>query len=262
MFEKIEDVPVELTDFYYEDIRSEPTGEMVPEEFIYTDENGDEQTGSRQVPEYADVAYVVQKKRPQSVSWVKVDAIIAKHQGKRDALIAKFVTLAEQTDDWSFHDKFIYWLEDEPVDDEECLAYMELVDGELFYNPQLFLDAHAAWNANRPVKPVTTAAKQADITNAKFKRDSGQYAEITVDGKTFDCDAISYEKMKGTLASWTTLIGDSTLIELGMVVDGKLGWTLADNTVAFLDQTELQAVVDAIAVRAALLQAQYVAAKA
>ena len=96
---------------------------------------------------------------------------------------------------------------------------------------------------------------------AKSDRNEGQVLPIEVNGKVFDADMGSFWKLTGAVSSFTALVNDTELKSKGAVQDGKLMWTLADNTNTPCTKTNLQAVVNAIAIRAAKLQLEYVTAK-
>lgn len=109
MYGKLTDVPVEIQDFYEEEIRNESTGNMIDEEYTYIDENGDEQTGHRQVPEYADNIYVVEKPRNDLKFWEETEACIINAQGKKDNVVDYFIQKLIENDKWTFHDKWNIW---------------------------------------------------------------------------------------------------------------------------------------------------------
>ena len=259
MFELITDVPSELSQFYTEELRNELSGESIRVGYTYLDEEGNELTGTRMEPEYVENAYVVMLPKGQMVSWEKVEQIIEKHQGNKDAVVGKFIDLAVATDNWNFHADYINWLKKEP--DGDAAKYL-VIDEESTYFDQESLDADRQyWLESEPVMIAGDGGKLALIRNAKFKRDVGRYAPITVDGKTFDADQLAYENMKGTVDSWDTLVCDETLLAAGLVDGSTMLWTLEDNTVTSVTKEVLQSVLGAVSVRAGLLQAQYAGSK-
>jgi hypothetical protein len=260
MFKTINDVPAAISEFYVERIESEQvfdeSGEPVlaEETYTYMDEEGVEQTGTKQVPTYEDVAYVDLVQRGQSVSWDKVDSIIAKHQGKKPTVVDKFISLAQSTDKWSFHDSYLEWME--ACAEIELYNATEQLDEE--GNPITFEPREL------PSEPVFIAhdVKPLQVADAKIVRDSGRYAPIEVEGMSFDVDEKAYENIKGAITSWDILVQDLTLTDIGLVDGSQMLWTLSDNTTAWVTKELLETVVGAVSVRAGLLQAQYMEVKA
>lgn len=243
-FQTISDVPAVLAEFYVEDVRSEPTGNMIDEEYTYIDENEVEQTGTRSVPEYADVTYVVQVELGETKSWDDVERVIA--LSKPQAVVERFVELAVNGDKVRFRDSYLEWM-------EECAEVDE-------YNASL-VDGQVAREYS--VEPTYTATDTSVylMQVAKSARDTGRYAPITVDGLTYDATQEAYDNLQGVVNSWEVMIADQVLIDAGMVVDGQMYWTLADNSNVLVTKAMLEAVVTAIRVRAGLLHAQYQADK-
>ena len=116
MFELITDVPTSLVDFYTTKVVSEQQYDeeglplTVSETYTYIDIDETEATGTKLVPVFVDVTYVVKLTKPQSVSWAKVKSVSTLHKGKRDDVVEKFTALAIETDKWNFHDSYIAWL--------------------------------------------------------------------------------------------------------------------------------------------------------
>lgn len=115
-----------------------------------------------------------------------------------------------------------------------------------------------------PLEPTIAESGQVLAVNAalaKQTRDLGQVAVVAALGMEFDADTNSHTKMLSTLTSWDALAADPTLVGSGAFRDGKLAWTLADNTKVLLTKAEVQEVLDAIAVRGALLHLEYTQTK-
>ena len=260
MFDKLEDVPEVIKEFYLEQTISEQQfkdGEpvLVEESFTYLDEDEVEQLGINLVPVFEDNVYVVMQPRPQSVSWQQVESIIELHKGTKDDVVNMFVVLAESTDKWAFHDNYIAWLKacaevdlynaTEQLDDEGEVTQFE---------PRTYTDA--------PVMPDSSIkVKQCQVVGAKYKRDTGRYSPITVDGLTFDADVKAYENIKGSVDNWEILINDTGLLAIGLVDGSQMLWTLEDNSQDWVTKELLQKVLGAVSVRAGLLQAQYTGVK-
>lgn len=257
----VTNLPVEIQPFYQDEYRSElivdENGEpvLVEESNTYLDEDGTERSVSRNVMQYEPVAYVVMTSRPQHVTWEKVNQVIDKHAGARNEVVESFIELAAQTERWAFHDLFLtYLVEYERVDEYNNTEQLDpLLKTPIEFEPREY-----------PVKPIFVEsgnAAAARVTNAKYKRDVGRYAPITVDGLTFDADEKAYENITGTISNWESLLNDSQLIERGLVSDDKMIWTLHDNTQVSVDKSQLERVASALSVRAALLHVEYVQQK-
>jgi len=143
---------------------------------------------------------------------------------------AELIPLAEEVYKWAFHDVYMSWLK-------------------------------SGKEGSEPEYTDTTFYIDFNKVNGKYTRDRERYSLIEVDGLTFDSDEQSYKNLVGSLANWTTLINDSSLLERQAIVDGKLLWVLADNSTVYLTQQQIQNVVDAIAVRVVNLQLDYMAVK-
>lgn len=259
MFKSLSDVPEPIIDFYHEEVRTEQVFEedgvtpvYTQEEYIYIDENEEEQTGTKSVEVFQEVAYVVLNARSQSVTWEKVKSLV--EQKKASHVINKFVDLAMETERWGFYDKYMAYL-------EECEAvklYNETEQLDEEGNPIDFPQREM------PLEPQFEASgedKSIAIETARTERNEGQFANLTVESLVFDADQISHAKMMSSLVSWDALVYNQELIDRKAVINGKLVWVLADNTPTLLTKEVLQSALDEIAIRAALLQLDYSEAK-
>lgn len=264
---KVEDLPIQIQPFYIDEVRSEPLldkdGEQVMKEepYEYIDENGDTQTGTRPIPAFHNVNYTVEKPRWDLKSWDYVEQA-RNYKAKKHGILK-----ACESEQWQYHDEFVEWyFRPEPVrardefgeyipDDPDTEVDESWVDG---FTPEMYeAQLEPIDNSTDPAVKI----HELDIAEAKMERDVGQYAPITVGVNTYDADIVSYKKMTGSIGSWDTLVNDAALIEAGAVLDGKLIWVLEDDSMVPLTKVELQEVIDAIAVRTAILQAQYSAVK-
>lgn len=162
----LDSLPVEIQEFYQEEVRTEPTGYKVSEEYTYTDDEGTEQTATRHVPETTEVTYLVRVPVNDLKSWSEVDTLITKHKGKRDHLIEYAVQKAQENDLDQFHDNYLSWLNSEPAeaermrdedgtyasDDPETEYAEHYVDG---ITPEIQAELHADWQNKKPVRPNT-----------------------------------------------------------------------------------------------------------
>lgn len=142
MFEKIEDVPKQISEFYTTEVKSEPTGNMIDEPYVFTDENGDEQEGVRPVPEYHDVTYVVML--PWGEMQDSVEAVLAKNCTPDVA--DRFVGFANNIQNKEYHDEFLSWFTSEPIQVE-----LLPVDGE-DAPVDTYAEQHAHWVSNEPAR--------------------------------------------------------------------------------------------------------------
>jgi hypothetical protein len=108
-----------------------------------------------------------------------------------------------------------------------------------------------------------TEPYSASEMNAIYKniRDSGRYAPITVLGMTFDCDPESFKNIEGAVRSWGNLIADSQLISAGVVQGDKMYWTLEDNSSVLISKAVLEEVIAYTSIRASLLHVEYTTTK-
>lgn len=251
MFEAIADVPAPLATFYDEEVRHEPLLEngvpvLTDEEYEYKDEQGNTQTGTRQVPVFVDVAYVVQRTPGERKSWADVERVA--QQGKPQNVIDTFIECAHENDRWLFHDEYLNWLFNcNEINAQNAAREPDEHTGEL--PPALELPSEPVFVEQDAQLYLVTAAKQA--------RDDGRYAPITVDGHTYDANLQSYENITGTVTDWDILVNDQQLIDCGLIVDGQMKWTLANNTEILVTKADLEQVVSAIRTRSALLHREY-----
>lgn len=94
------------------------------------------------------------------------------------------------------------------------------------------------------LNPDLKAATWEDI---KAKRDELEQSPVTTPLGEFDADQKSLMRMDSAIAAFDSL---PTLL------DGKLGWKRANNTIVWLTKAELESIRVAIAVRAATLHYQ------
>jgi len=113
-FETIESVPECLLPFYITEIRTELTGNKIPEQYESTDEQGGISLLTRMVDEYTDNTYVMENVRHDLKSWEQV--MSARTYTHKVHCINK----ACEAEQWKFHDKYITWLGDVPREPEQA----------------------------------------------------------------------------------------------------------------------------------------------
>ncbi|AUR91082.1 hypothetical protein NVP1155O_09 [Vibrio phage 1.155.O._10N.222.55.B3] len=139
MFKTLNEVPEPIRSFYFEDVVSEPTGEMVEVPYNYIDENGDEQSGTQLVPEMHDVTYIKLKDFGQTHG----NPNILMRRNELESNCLTVLGFANNGQDKAFHDTYIAWMGDEP-------EYVEWgAEGVPFNNE----DDIVAWRLAEPVRP-------------------------------------------------------------------------------------------------------------
>ena len=158
MYKSLTDVPAPIKEFYFEEVVSEPTGEMIEQTYLVDeyDETTGEPTGSqvertRQVPEMADVTYVREHVRPETKSLADLERVL--DLGKPLSVVTKFANMVALESKWNYLDIYKGWKE---TNDELVELNLELPkldeDGELL---------QAAYPlADEPIKPVVRSIEE------------------------------------------------------------------------------------------------------
>lgn len=172
MFEVITDVPEKIRKFYEVETHRELTGGTISVPYTYQDESGKDVHGTRNEPEYADVDYVVLRKRPECRSIADVWAVVKHQRGNGDPVIRKFIGFVNNSLEWDYHDEYLAWYEREPMpDDDEFYVYEnENIDDSMIYSQPLFNAAHQRWQAEEPRKPAKIDIDQWFLDNARQLR--------------------------------------------------------------------------------------------
>lgn len=169
MFETIGDVPAAIADFYHIDTRHEPTGEQVEETYEYQDDQGNTLTGTRLVPEYVNVDYVVLNTSPEFKSMSDVWMVVNLHKGSRDDLIRLFLGMVNNKDQWKFHDKYLDWMAKEPSAEDPVYSPVDEFGVPVFDNT-MFNAATTQWNSEKPVRPAPLNIDQWFLDNVEALR--------------------------------------------------------------------------------------------
>jgi hypothetical protein len=155
----ISSLPVEIQEYYLEEVRQEPTGNMVEEEYVFKNEQGEDVVGVRSTLETTNVTYIVQV--PKGEIQYNVETLMKR--GKDVSLIQKFLGMENEGIHWKFHDDYLTWLEEEPseavrarnedgtfvADDPETIEEEQWVGG---ITPEMASEAHTAWETRKPTK--------------------------------------------------------------------------------------------------------------
>lgn len=163
----VSSLPVEIQDFYFEEIVSELTGEQVEEIYTYLDGDGIEQTGTRLVYEYQDVTYIRINQRVQSTSFEKVEQVINKHNGERDDVVDIFANFYIETLKWNYHDSYIEWLEKRPDTTDEKYDLNDEETSEPLYS---FDNDLSEWESLEPVLPTFPTLEEWKLHNYSILR--------------------------------------------------------------------------------------------
>lgn len=130
MFNTINDVPGLIRDFYEIYYTTELVFDddqnpvMVDEQYTYIDENGAEQTGTRQVQDTEQVEQVRKKVPGEFKSYSDIETLALKLNGSNDELIRSYISMHSELVRWSFHDDYLDW----HVKKEEIEALETLTD--------------------------------------------------------------------------------------------------------------------------------------
>ena len=216
------EVPEVIREFYHEVTKSEATGNTVAEAYTYFDENG-EQTAFTQVPEYADVTYVELLSRPETKTQADLERVIA--LGKPSKVISKFAELVAYAEQWEWFAKYNQYLDD--------LAVWEAAVEE-FVPIQLEDETFTEFMTPAPTEPSRPSVRTGEEVYAPYKRtqlkreraDAIDNITVDVDGLVYDGDETSQTRM---LKAITILVGDQ-----------EMPWTLANNDIVLVTQTELK----------------------
>ena len=152
MFKTLNEVPEPIRPFYFEDVVSEPTGEMVEVPFNYVDENGDEQSGVQSVPEMHDVTYI----KLEDFGQTDGNPSILLRRNEVESRCLEVLRFANNAQDKRFYDSYIGWMESEPFQENYTKLepnYDEAVTQELVYDQATFTDAYQTWIKSEPTKP-------------------------------------------------------------------------------------------------------------
>lgn len=242
MFEKLENVPLAIKEFYHEmtvlESLLDENGKLVTREetYEYYDGNGELQTGVRLAPVYHEVTYVKENNRNDLKSWDFVELVMSR-KGKFE-FIKHCINKACESERWQFHDEYIKWCNSAPNEADERYSLVD-EDG-LPLHP--FAEETSLWPSQ---EPIDTSTDPSEVV-ARHNR------ELAINSRY---DAI-YQTLPVTLSS-----GVSTFVDIGVGKDGVLGvdnikgavishqagheatevyWVMADNSVELVTVSDLQ----------------------
>lgn len=245
----LESVPFAIRHFYYQEMRSEATGAQVPVEYIYIDEDGQEQTGTHLVDEFQDVSYLVMNPRNDLKSWADVDA--AKAHGHYDA-VRHFIEKACESESWAFHDAYLAWLEREPVIDVDVFFERADDDSEPVFSQALYDAAVSQWEASEELANLTSSA---DVIAEYHQELAKQDVDVWIESDIQLYDAIWQvnERSRNRIEAQLGLASRNSL-DLSTT---EIDWILADNSTRISTLAELGGVLDAYARRQSIVVSQY-----
>lgn len=235
--QKADSVPSAIRDFYHEEIRQELTGAQVSQHYTYFDEDGQEQQGERLVDEYADATYVVMNMRHDLKTWQDVARV--KALGNYDAALYN-IQKAHENDRWTFHDAYIIWLQDKPVQESPLFLTSVGENNDSEFNQERYDQAVATWQEQEPVFNPAIKLEDAIIEwheyLAKTYRESCVSGVVNVFGVDWQVDKPGRDNINEAIAyaERNMLSGTETR-----------SWILANNTLRKTTVDELKAVMDA-----------------
>ena len=140
MFKTLNEVPEPIRPFYFEDVVSEPTGEMVDVPYSYIDDSGDEQSGMRPEPEMRNVTYIELIDFGQTHG--NPDINMRKNEPEKNCV--DVLGFANSGQDKLFHDSYIKWMKSEPEYSEWKGSSGEVISNQ---------DEINSWTLAEPVRP-------------------------------------------------------------------------------------------------------------
>jgi hypothetical protein len=104
MYKTLNGVPKVIRDFYYEDTVKEATGNTVADPFTYTDQRGELQNSTRQVPSFADVTYIRQHEQPETKNLSDLERVI--NSTKPVDVINRFIEMLLIGEQWQWFNEY------------------------------------------------------------------------------------------------------------------------------------------------------------
>lgn len=230
MYETLNDVPLAIRDFYYEETIQEATGNTVAEKFNYLDEKQVEQVGTHQVDEYAPVTYVrlIEKKETWPIS--KLESLI--NQGKAQHELDIFATMVARYEWWEQFDKYqAYLLELENITNFNNNLPVIGIDDK---GNGILAEAKPIPNeyvlADKKTPDQVLAPYQRELFKAE-RNEKVSRLKVIVEGMEFDADETSIGRMLAPISTMNDT--ESTL------------WVIANNEEVQVTKAQLKKVVKA-----------------
>lgn len=198
MYTNIEEVEPIVSEFYTTEVRNEPTGNQVEEQYTYVDEAGDEQQGVKLVDEYIDNTYVVEVVKPAFESLSRLSMIVDKNS--LNASKRPFINTATQAYldslQWAWFESYKEWLELEPVEPEKAkdedgkfIADDEATEtNEHYIGGKSHAELLADWELDEPQRPLVQSVSEYQVANFDFFR---RYAGSSVQDEMRYDDAVN-----------------------------------------------------------------------
>jgi hypothetical protein len=219
MYKTINDVHGVAKDFYFEEIVSEPNGELIDETYeaaVYDEETfeptGETETRTRQVAEMHDVIYVRQIARPETKGIDDLERLIK--LGKPNNLLVKFSDMVALGEQWSWFDLYVSY-------QKEFDAYRT---ARAVFESVLSSDGRVPqYNGDKPSRPPRPETRMGEeilkpYLREIFKKSRTALVEkitVEVDSMIFDGDESAQDRMARAVL---VLDGDETTL-----------WVLANN---------------------------------
>ena len=142
---------------------------------------------------------IIELPRQDLKSWGDVELV--KQRG-RVPVVTHFITKACESDNWTAHDKYIAWLEKEPLADDEKYLLTTLVD-DVETLVHSFSDDTTEWQAQEPAvtlrdatQLITTYVTEQAISSFKASRETMiEESIVDANGFQFDADEVSIARM-------------------------------------------------------------------
>lgn len=162
MYKTLAMVPAAIREFFREEVRNEPTGNMIDETYNGIDDNGDSVELTRQVEEMHDVIYVVEIDPPRFESLTRLSKIVDKNSMLVD--IRQFIdssTMAYlDSIQWAWFGQYKFWL-------DECDRLDAMPDSEIIDEVETPIEK--VYPADPP-RPAQVTVSEYQVINFEFFR--------------------------------------------------------------------------------------------
>lgn len=210
MFEKLEDVPLAIKEFYHELVTED--GNTVVGELLRNDLK----------------------------SWDFVELVMSR-KGKFE-FIKHCINKAIEAEKWQFHDEYISWLKDSPDPEAEKYALVDK-EGVPLHS---YDDDFALWESLEPVMVVTDGnakLREYNANTAISTRYEAVYAILPITLVSAIESTIDVGQGKDGVYGIDNIKDAVTAYNVGMTSTGTVLWIMADNSVQELTLVDLNQVI-------------------